>query len=154
MAVVGLNHHEKAFTIPVSGSKETEAEFKFGCPSSASLEPGNSLARIKLLDILPVYGTPSVDYTKAVEELCGCLSRRGAAIIELNSEDSALIRCGLESAKIYFRTKRRDADNNREQRLLSESQVSNSNPDADCKVSAGYVGAHEKESYYYRAGRR
>ena len=152
--MIGLNHHERTFTIPLFNSKEAETEFKSIYPLSSSLEPESSLVRIKLLDILPDYGTPSDAYMKAIEELSGCLSKHGAAIIELNSEDSALIRCGLESAKIYFRSKNQNVDDSKEPCLLSESHLLSSNPDVGQKVLAGYVDSNERSSYHYRAGRR
>ena len=154
MSVIGLHHPERSFTIPLTNSKKAEAEFKSCYPLPSSLEPASSLTRIKLLDILPEYGTPSDAYMKAVEELSGCLSRHGAAIIELNSEDSALIRCGLESAKIYFRNQNMNVDANRDQSLVSESRVSSLNPDLDNKFLATYIEENGRESYQYRAGRR
>jgi len=40
-----------------------------------------------------------------VEALSNSLTRHNAAVIELGVEDSALLRCALESAKLYFRTR-------------------------------------------------
>ncbi|KAL4186203.1 hypothetical protein AMTRI_Chr09g13020 [Amborella trichopoda] len=63
------------------------------------------LPRIKFSDIAPYDGAPSGLYNKAVETLSGSLTRHNAAVIELGSEDSALLRCAMESAKLYFRTR-------------------------------------------------
>lgn len=70
-------------------------------PSSSSA----ALSRIKVSDILPDDGAPTLTYTKAVEALSNSLTRYNAAVLELGVEDSALLRCALESAKLYFRTR-------------------------------------------------
>eukprot|EP00250_Pteridium_aquilinum_P035648 c9762_g1_i1 orf=606-2351(-) len=109
-------------------------------PLPSSLEPASCLSRIKLTEILPEDGAASSEYAKAVEDLWGCLARHGAAIVELSAEDAALVRCALESAKLYFRT-----------RVLSSS----SSPAASQQSSkfAGYTASGSKEMYHYRAGR-
>ncbi|OVA06794.1 hypothetical protein BVC80_8727g12 [Macleaya cordata] len=54
---------------------------------------------------MPYDGAPGVTYSRSIEALSGSLMRHNAVVIELGSEDSALIRCGLESARLYFRTR-------------------------------------------------
>lgn len=66
---------------------------------------GSPLARVRLSDILPYEGAPSPAYGKAVEALSVSLMRYNASVIELGSEDTALMRCGLEAARLYFRTR-------------------------------------------------
>ncbi|VVA98268.1 unnamed protein product [Arabis nemorensis] len=66
---------------------------------------GSPLARVRLSDILPYEGAPSPAYSKAVEALSVSLMRYNASVIELGSEDVALMRCGLEAARLYFRTR-------------------------------------------------
>ncbi|KAL2938908.1 U-box domain-containing protein 63 [Bienertia sinuspersici] len=61
--------------------------------------------RVRLSDIAPYDGAPCGAYLKAVEALCGSLMRHNAAVIELGSGDAAVMRCGLESARLYFRNK-------------------------------------------------
>ncbi|MCO5564833.1 hypothetical protein L7F22_018501 [Adiantum nelumboides] len=109
-------------------------------PLPLSLEPSSCLPRIKLSEILPEDGAASLEYTKTVEDLWGSLARHGAAIVELNAEDAALVRCALESAKLYFRTR---------------TPSSNSPPPSPRPISkfTGYIGSSLKETYYYRAGR-
>ncbi|KAK9275402.1 hypothetical protein L1049_022857 [Liquidambar formosana] len=70
-----------------------------------ALTMGSPLARVRLSDISPYDGAPAGQYVRAVEALSGSLMRHNAAVIELGSEDAALMRCGLESARLYFRTR-------------------------------------------------
>lgn len=63
------------------------------------------IARIRLSDIVPYEGAPCMAYTRAVEALSGSLTRHNAAVIELGDEDVAIMRCGLESGRMYFRTR-------------------------------------------------
>ncbi|KAH9771459.1 RING/U-box superfamily protein [Citrus sinensis] len=63
------------------------------------------LPRVRLSDVAPYDGAPAGPYLKAVEALSGSLMRHNAAVIELGSEDAAIMRCGLEAARLYFRTK-------------------------------------------------
>lgn len=63
------------------------------------------LVRVRLCDILAYDGAPAGPYVRAVEALSGSLMRHNAAVIELGSEDAALMRCGLESAKLYFKAR-------------------------------------------------
>lgn len=63
------------------------------------------LARVRLSDITPYEGAPGGPYGRAVEVLAGSLMRHNAALIELGSGDAALMRCGLEAARSYFRSR-------------------------------------------------
>lgn len=95
------------------------------------------LGRIKHGELLPEDGAASGVYTRAVEELSLSLARNNAAIIELNGEDAALVRCALDSAKLYFRSRK-------------------PNPawdTSDWINLSGYATAPNKDMYYYRAGR-
>uniref|UniRef100_A0A2P2L773 PUB 62/63 C-terminal domain-containing protein n=1 Tax=Rhizophora mucronata TaxID=61149 RepID=A0A2P2L773_RHIMU len=72
----------------------------------AAASPAASLqmpARVRLSDMAPYDGAPSGTYLRAVEALSGSLARHNAAIVELGCEDAALMRCGLEAARLYFR---------------------------------------------------
>lgn len=64
-----------------------------------------ALARVRLSDVVAYDGAPATPYVRAVEALTGSLMRHNAAVIELGSEDAALMRCGLEAARLYFRTR-------------------------------------------------
>lgn len=63
------------------------------------------LARVRLSDIAPYDGAPAGSYARAVEMLCSSLMKYNAAVIELGSEDTALMRCGLEGARLFFRSR-------------------------------------------------
>ncbi|MCL7047454.1 hypothetical protein MKW94_014360 [Papaver nudicaule] len=63
------------------------------------------VARVRLSDIMAYDGAPGVMYSRSVEALSGSLMRHNAVVIELGSDDAALIRCGLESSRLYFRTR-------------------------------------------------
>lgn len=116
---------------------EDEAMFNM-LPNIANGGGVLGIVRIKLQDILPEDGAASAAYTRAVEKLSLSLARNNAAIIQLSSEDAALVRCGLESAKLYFRSRCRNAS-------LWNSSVW-------LKLS-GYLAAPARDMYFYRAGR-
>lgn len=61
-------------------------------------------ARVRLCDIQPCYGVADVSYSRAVEELSVSLMKHNAVVIELGSEDRALMKCGLESIRMHFRS--------------------------------------------------
>ncbi|XP_059656428.1 uncharacterized protein LOC132303257 isoform X2 [Cornus florida] len=84
------------------------------------------LARVRLSDIVHYDGAPSGPYVRAVEALSGSLTRHNAALIELGSDEAALMRCGLESSRLYFRTRAQ---------------------------SGGSLGKGSRGFYMYRAGR-
>ncbi|KAJ6312095.1 hypothetical protein OIU77_013780 [Salix suchowensis] len=44
-------------------------------------------------------------YLRAVEALAGSLMRHNAAVIELGGAEASLMRCGLEAARLYFRSR-------------------------------------------------
>ncbi|XP_057962530.1 uncharacterized protein LOC131154055 isoform X1 [Malania oleifera] len=87
------------------------------------------LSRVRFSDIVPYDGAPSGPYVRAVEALSGSLMRHNAVVIELGSEDAALMRCGLESAKLYLRTRAHSTGN------------------------GGSWGKGSRGAYVYRAGR-
>lgn len=74
-------------------------------PAQAQDSAGPVLSRVKLSDILPYDGSPVGPYVRAVEALSGSLMRHNAAVIEVGCNDGALLRCGLESARFFFRTR-------------------------------------------------
>ncbi|GFZ15694.1 RING/U-box superfamily protein [Actinidia rufa] len=64
------------------------------------------LARVRLAELLGYDGAPTGTYVRAIEALCGSLMRHNAAIIEVGgTEDAAVMRCGLEAVRLYFRTR-------------------------------------------------
>lgn len=94
--------------------------------------------RIKLHEIMPEDGAASGVFTRAVERLGLSLARTNAAIIELNPDDAALVRCALESAKLYFRSRSHTAA------LWNSS---------DWLKLSGFLAAPARDMYFYRAGR-
>ncbi|KAL6567927.1 hypothetical protein OROGR_001595 [Orobanche gracilis] len=76
------------------------------CLSSPSILSLDGPCRIRLSDILPYDGALTSPYLRAVDSLSTSLMRHNAAVIELGSDDATLIRCALESARLYFRTKK------------------------------------------------
>lgn len=67
--------------------------------------PTCPLPRVRLSDIAQYDGAPAGSYVRAVEALSGSLMRHNAALIELGSEDTALMRCGLEGSRLFFRSR-------------------------------------------------
>ncbi|XP_065852232.1 uncharacterized protein [Euphorbia lathyris] len=63
------------------------------------------LARVRLSDISPFDGAPAGPYLRGVEALSGSLMRHNAAVIELGCEDAAVMKCGLEAARLFFRSR-------------------------------------------------
>lgn len=79
-----------------------------GLPSGepvSTAPPTFQLARVRLSDIAPYDGAPAVSYVRAMETLCSSLLKHNAALIELGSEDTSLMRCGLEGARLFFRSR-------------------------------------------------
>ncbi|KAK1303132.1 U-box domain-containing protein 63 [Acorus calamus] len=66
---------------------------------------GGGVARVRLSDMEPYEGSPCGVYAKAVEAFSGSLTRHNAAVIELGCDDSAIVRCALESVRMYFRAR-------------------------------------------------
>ncbi|CAN8268991.1 unnamed protein product [Cochlearia groenlandica] len=97
---------------------------------TTTISPSNPLARVRLSDIVPYEGAPSSSYGKAVEALSMSLIRHNASVIELCSEDAALMRCGLEAARLYFRTRSLNVSN-KGSRCLSMYRAGRSVEDLD-----------------------
>ncbi|WCJ28558.1 RING/U-box superfamily protein [Euphorbia peplus] len=68
------------------------------------------LARVRISDILPFDGAPARNYLRGVEALSGSLMRHNAAVIELGCEDAAVMKCGLEAARLFFRSRVQSGD--------------------------------------------
>lgn len=60
---------------------------------------------MRLVDILPYEGAPSGTYLRAVEALSRSLTIHNAVVIELGNEDEVVMRCALESARMFFKTR-------------------------------------------------
>ncbi|KAL7090682.1 hypothetical protein ACP275_12G056900 [Erythranthe tilingii] len=77
--------------------------YRLPSPCPLSLD---SPCRIRLSDILPYDGPPTANYLRALDALSTSLDRHNAAIIELSPEDAALLRCAIDSSRLYFRTRK------------------------------------------------
>ncbi|XP_020269631.1 uncharacterized protein LOC109844872 [Asparagus officinalis] len=64
-----------------------------------------SIGRVKLSDIAPFEGSPNGSYIKAVEALAGSLMRYNAALIEVGAEEGLVMRCALESVRMFFKAR-------------------------------------------------
>lgn len=64
-----------------------------------------TVGRVKLSDIAPFDGSPTGNYIKAVEALSASLMRYNAAVIEVGAEESVVMRCALESVRMFFRAR-------------------------------------------------
>ncbi|GAB2276483.1 hypothetical protein Dimus_011206 [Dionaea muscipula] len=60
------------------------------------------LGRVKLSDLIASEGLPSEAYKLSVSTLCQSLAQFSAAIVQFSTGDGALLRSGLESARLYF----------------------------------------------------
>lgn len=79
----------------------------------ASSDRSTVIGRVHLSDIAPYEGVLRREYARAVEVLSGSLMRNNAVVIELDSTDAAVLRCGLESVRMYFKAKARcNGENN------------------------------------------
>ncbi|KAJ0096149.1 hypothetical protein Patl1_15792 [Pistacia atlantica] len=93
-------------TLPRQAIPLPIADHVIGPVVPISVEPAVTMpARVRLEDMTPYDGAPCGSYVRAVEALSGSLMRHNAAVIELGSQDAAVMRCGLEAARLYFRTK-------------------------------------------------
>eukprot|EP00897_Mesotaenium_endlicherianum_P010739 jgi/Mesen1/9694/ME000069S09099 len=142
-------------SFPVTSGSSGDAMIATRCPSQSTtgvdlLSPQSSgptsyadmiispagLARVKLSELLPEDGAASGIYTRAVENISLSLARYNAAILQLDAEDAALVRCALDSARLYFK-----------------SRAGGPTGSVDWTRSGGYYAAPSKEMYFYRAGR-
>lgn len=94
-----LSHRQPllpSFPLPIASALPA------GDPAPPAVSP---LVRVRLSDIAPYDGAPAGPYVRAMEALSASLTRHNAALIELGSEDTALMRCGLEGARLFFRSR-------------------------------------------------
>uniref|UniRef100_A0A7N0UQM9 Isopenicillin N synthase-like Fe(2+) 2OG dioxygenase domain-containing protein n=1 Tax=Kalanchoe fedtschenkoi TaxID=63787 RepID=A0A7N0UQM9_KALFE len=103
-----------------------------------------SLGRLKLTDLVPSEGLPSGSYKLAVSTLSQSLAQYSAAIVQLPASDAALLRSGLDSARLYFYQKAPypDAD-----------LIHNNDSREWCKSCGYYTDPHLwLETFDYRPG--
>ncbi|KAI3744136.1 hypothetical protein L1987_57212 [Smallanthus sonchifolius] len=109
-----MQQKQQQIPSPISLASQRQLPSHIVTPISAAHPTGepavvmptsSPLARVRLSDLVPSEGVPTDSYLRAVESLSGSLTRHNAVVIELGMEDGALMRCGLESARLYFRTR-------------------------------------------------
>ncbi|PKA62808.1 hypothetical protein AXF42_Ash019391 [Apostasia shenzhenica] len=102
-----------------------------------------SLGRVRLLDLIAVEGLPSESYKISVSTLAQSLAQYSAAIIQLPLADSALLKSGLESARLFFH-----------QRAYSPTEMVHTSDSREwCKTSGYYADPQLwQETYDYRPG--
>ncbi|CAK8534771.1 unnamed protein product [Lathyrus sativus] len=103
-----------------------------------------SLGRVKLADLVPSDGLPSDSYKISVSILSQSLAQFSAVIIQFPATDGALLRSGLESARLYFH----------QRETYPPADIIHSSESHDwCKTSGYYADPHLwQETYDYRPG--
>ncbi|KAF9587601.1 hypothetical protein IFM89_004433 [Coptis chinensis] len=103
----------------------------------------SSLGRVKLTDLIASEGLPSDSYKISISTLSQSLAQYSAAIIQLPAIDAALLRSGLESARLYFQ----------QRASYPSSDMILANSREWCKTSGYYADPQLwQETYDYRPG--
>ncbi|KAK8648207.1 hypothetical protein V6N13_128968 [Hibiscus sabdariffa] len=103
-----------------------------------------SLGRVKLTDLVPSEGLPSDSYKLSVSTLSQSFAEYSAAIIQFPASDGALLRSGLDSARLYFH--QREA-------YPSADMIQTNDSREWCKTSGYYADPQLwQETYDYRPG--
>ncbi|KAK1278346.1 hypothetical protein QJS04_geneDACA017529 [Acorus gramineus] len=102
-----------------------------------------SLGRVRLADLIAAEGLPSDSYKISVSTLSQSLAQYSAAIIQLPVSDGALLRSGLESARLYFH-----------QRPYSPSEMVQTGDSREWCKTSGYHADPQlwQETYDFRPG--
>lgn len=103
-----------------------------------------SLGRVKLTDLVPSEGLPSDSYKLSVSTLSQSLAQYSAAIIQFPASDGALLRSGLDSARLYFH----------QRASYPAADMIHANDSREwCKTSGYYADPQMwQESYDFRPG--
>nr|KYP49123.1 hypothetical protein KK1_029155 [Cajanus cajan] len=103
-----------------------------------------SLGRVKLTDLVPSDGLPSDSYKISVSILSQSLAQFSAVIIQFPASDGALLRSGIESARLYFH----------QRETYPPADIIHTNESREwCKTSGYYTDSHLwQETYDYRPG--
>lgn len=133
-------------TEPPFPSLSPALELKIQEPSPMDDAVGNilaSLGRVRLGDLAAFEGLPSDSYKICVSTLTQSLAQYSAAIIQLPPAEGALLRSGLDSARLFFH-----------QRGYNPSEVVHSDDAREwCKTSGYYADPQMwLEMYDYRPG--
>lgn len=102
-----------------------------------------SIGRVRLTDLVVSEGLPSETYKVSVSTLMHSLAQYSAVIVQLPPSDSALLKSGLESARLFFH-----------QREYSTSEMVHSSESREWCRTSGYYSDPEswQEVYDYRPG--
>lgn len=73
----------------------------------ASSDRPTLIGRVHLSDIAPYEGALGGEYVRALDLLSASLTRYNAVVIQLDSTDATILRCGLDSVRMYFKAKSR-----------------------------------------------
>lgn len=107
-----------------------------------------SLGRVKLTDLVPSEGLPTDSYKISVSILSQSLAQFSAVIIQFPSTDAALLRSGLESARLYFHQRETYPPHD-----IIHNTSSNDDSHDWCKTSGYYADSSLwQEMYDYRPG--
>lgn len=102
-----------------------------------------SVGRVRLIDLIPSEGLPSENYKISVSTLAQSLAQFSAAIIQLPPSDDALLRSGLDSARLYFH-----------QRTYPAAEMVHSSDSREWCKTSGYYSDPQSwlETYDFRPG--
>jgi isopenicillin N synthase-like dioxygenase len=104
----------------------------------------SSPARVRLMDLVAADGLPSDAYKHAVAMLAQSLRNSNAAIIQLSPGDEVLLRCVLDSVRMFFH-----------QKPIVGPELIHTEDTQDWNQTSGYFAdsQHAREVYDYRPGR-
>lgn len=102
-----------------------------------------SPARVRLTDLVATDGVPSESYKHAVATLSQSLRNFNAAIIQVPHADDVLLRCVLDSVRMFFHKKTA---------ILQGASDSASEAAAAAAAGAGIIGAEDPQSWNRTAG--
>ncbi|XP_077244538.1 2-oxoglutarate (2OG) and Fe(II)-dependent oxygenase superfamily protein isoform X4 [Tasmannia lanceolata] len=102
-----------------------------------------SLGRVRLTDLIASEGLASDSYKISISTLSQSLAQYSAAIIQLPPSDGALLRSGLESARLFFH-----------QRAYPAAEMVHTNDSREWCRTSGYYADPQlwQETYDYRPG--
>ncbi|XWS10282.1 hypothetical protein CRYUN_Cryun39dG0062500 [Craigia yunnanensis] len=103
-----------------------------------------SMGRVKLTDLIPSEGLTSDSYKLSVSTLSQSFAQYSAAIIQFPASDGALLRSGLDSARLYFQ----------QRAAYPSADLIHTNDSREwCKTSGYYADPQLwQETYDYRPG--
>ncbi|XVF04504.1 hypothetical protein REPUB_Repub05bG0088400 [Reevesia pubescens] len=103
-----------------------------------------SLGRVKLTDLIPSEGLPSDSYKLSISTLSQSFAQYSAAIIQFPASDGALLRSGLDSARLYYQ----------QRATYPSADMIHTNDSREWCKTSGYHADPQlwQETYDYRPG--